>query len=128
MEAARDVPSEASRPVASRSGPVVVAHSLPAGSDRQCSGRARSDQLGTWVVVAHSVPGRRRVLCFYCSLKLCLRLKCVGDASALRTSCTVRRWCLQPLQAPRWLVSIIDRAMIDPAIPTQSCQTIQNSA
>ena len=29
-----------------RSGPVVVAHSLPAGFDRQCGGRARSDQLG----------------------------------------------------------------------------------
>ena len=76
----------------------------------------------SWVVVAHSVPGRRRVLCFYCSLKLCVKCKCVGHASALRSSCT---WCLQPLQAPRWLVSIIDRALIDPAIPTQSCrQTI----
>ena len=29
-----------------RSGPVVVAHSLPVGFDRQCNGRARSDQLG----------------------------------------------------------------------------------
>ena len=32
---------------------------------------------------------------------------------------------MQPLQAPRRLVSIIDRALIDPAIPTQSSgQTI----
>ena len=29
-----------------RLGPVMVAHSLPAGFDRQCGGRARSDQLG----------------------------------------------------------------------------------
>ena len=45
-------------------------------------------------------------------------------ASALRTSCACS---LCTLQAPRWLVSITDRALIDPAIPTQSGQ-INHSA
>ena len=85
MEAARDVPSEASRPVRSDPGrgrPLPV----PAGFDGQCS-RARAPI--SWVVVAHSMPGRRRVLCFYCSLKLCA--KCVG-----RFPCTLAR-SVQPL-------------------------------
>ena len=113
-----------------RSGPVVVAHSLPAGFDghSQCSGRvhsltrSRSNQLGCGrPLCARPAPGP---LFAQLARQVCWALSM--HAGALRTSCT---WFMQPLQAPRRLVSIIDRALqlIAPAIPTTSTSSSTQS-
>ena len=110
MEAARDVPSEASRPVRSDPGrgrPLPV----PAGFDGQCSGRvhsltrSRSDQLGCGrPLCARPAPGPLFLLFAQVVRQVCWALSM--HASALRTSCACS---LCTLQAPRWLVSITDR-------------------
>ena len=125
MEAPRDVPSKSSR---DRPTPVLFGHgrhSLPAGFN---SVRARVHSLhclrarapNSWAVVAYSVSGRlNRLDCslelvcqvcwisaFHASLKLCA--PCIMYMYIL--------WFVQPLQAPRRLVSIIDRV-------DRSCET-----
>ena len=69
MEAPRDVPSKASRPVLSSRGrplPASGFHGFRLWVRESIHWRARAPI--SWVVVAHSVPGRLN--CFYCSLEL----------------------------------------------------------